>query len=445
MQRFQVHKLLLPLGMLLAVLVACSTPQANTGEPGDRVERTVHLVASKPATSVNVNASIDLVVEPKGGDEGAMHWTVDCGTVGGAGSRVRYTAPSTPGVCTVRASHPASPTPTDVRVTVLEQGKTIRVATVPRVAEVPTGSRMQLEASVLGASDGGVDWQATCGTVEGSGRMVTFLAPDDEGTCAIRAESRADPDRFAVTTLTVRSRLERLVIAPMEATLAPGDTARFTAQWLLITPMNASPTDVTWMATCGKVIPDGLEATFEAPSDADVASCDVTVQSIDVPAVQATARVTIDASVSVHVSPSDAEVGAGESVPLSAVVTGASDDAVSWSAGCGTVTGQGVSATFHAPLETGTCVVHATSVEDVAARGLATVTIVERDGVVPEPTPSPSDDVTFTVTPSALDMTTGDTQALHASLGDASPTDVEIVWHALDPVVASVDRWGRVT
>jgi len=444
-KRFQVHKFLLPLGLLLAVLVACSTPRASTGEPGDRAEPIVHLVASKPATSVNVNASIDLVVKPEGGEEGAMTWTVDCGTVDGAGARVRYTAPSTPGVCTVRASHPASPTPTDVRVTVLAQGETIQVATVPRVAEVPTGSRMQLEASVLGAPDGGVDWQATCGTVEGSGSMVTFLAPDEEGACAIRAESRADPDRFAATTLTVRHMFEQLVIAPTEATLAPGDTARFTAHWLLLLPMNASPTDVTWIATCGTLTPDGLEATFEAPSDPDVTSCDVTVQSIDAPEVQATARVTIDAPVSVHVSPSEAEVGVGESMPLVAVVTGASDDAVSWSAGCGTVTEQGTSATFHAPTETGTCVVHATSVEDVSARGVATLTIVDRDETVPEPTPSTTDDVTFTVTPTGLAMTTGDTQVLRASFGDASPTDVEIVWHSLDPLVASVDRWGRVT
>lgn len=100
--------------------------------------------------------------------------------------------------------------------------------------------------------------------------------------------------------------------------------------------------------------------------------------------VQAVAAVTVTPtpSVTVAVSPVSTSVTAGGSATFSAVVTGSTDTAVTWSVqettGCGSITQAGV---YTAPAGVATCHVAATSRADATKTGVATVTVISAGAV----------------------------------------------------------------
>jgi hypothetical protein len=94
-------------------------------------------------------------------------------------------------------------------------------------------------------------------------------------------------------------------------------------------------------------------------------------QAISFPGKIATATVTI-ADVAVSVSPSIVTTAPGTQVQFTATVTGATNTAVSWSATGGSITQTGL---FTAGATPGSVTITATSIEDPAESGTATVTV----------------------------------------------------------------------
>jgi len=105
------------------------------------------------------------------------------------------------------------------------------------------------------------------------------------------------------------------------------------------------------------------------------------------PAVQAIALVTVTTTpaILVAISPSSSSLLAGGTTSFTAIVTGATDTAVTWSvretSGCGSITQAGV---YSAPASAATCHVVATSRAQTSSSATATVTVT----AAPQPPPS---------------------------------------------------------
>ncbi len=158
-----------------------------------------------------------------------------------------------------------------------------------------------------------------------------------------------------------------VAISPANASVNAGATQDFSA-----TVTNNSNTAVTWSTTGGTVTGSGNTITYTAPGLGG--SYSVTATSVADATKSAVAGVTV-ASVAVSVAPGSQSLWLGEPVTLTATVTGSAQAGVVWTASCGTVTGTGVSVTFTAPGNPGTCMVTATSALDATKAGNSTMTV----------------------------------------------------------------------
>jgi len=156
-------------------------------------------------------------------------------------------------------------------------------------------------------------------------------------------------------------------ISPSSATTPAGGTAQFTA-----TVTNTTTTAVTWTASAGTITPSGTSATWTAPGAGG--SYTVTATSTADATKSATATITVS-PVAISVAPATSTVGAGDTVALTASVSGAVNAAVSWSASGGSVVGTGDAVRWAAPVTGGSYTVTATSVLDPSRTGTATVTV----------------------------------------------------------------------
>lgn len=133
--------------------------------------------------------------------------------------------------------------------------------------------------------------------------------------------------------------------------------------------------------------------------------------------------------VEVTISPETATISPSGTLSLTATVTGATDERVTWSAtGGGTVTDAGV---FTAPATTGTSSVTATSVADPSASATATITISNATGVVVH------------VTPSTVNVAPGGEVQLTATVTGTTNTGVN--WSVAPLGMGTVDSDGVFT
>ncbi len=80
----------------------------------------------------------------------------------------------------------------------------MNVAVSTTSATVFRGQPVSIVATVTGAADNSLQWEATCGNIAGTGLTVTWTAPLNAGPCTVKATSALDATRSASTTLTVR-------------------------------------------------------------------------------------------------------------------------------------------------------------------------------------------------------------------------------------------------
>lgn len=156
-------------------------------------------------------------------------------------------------------------------------------------------------------------------------------------------------------------------ISPTTATAPAGGTAQFTA-----TVANATTTAVTWTASAGTITPSGPSATWTAPGAGG--SYTVTATSTEDATKSATATITVS-PVTIAIAAATTTIGAGDTVALTASVSGGVNEAVTWSASGGSVVGTGAAVRWAAPVAGGSYAVTATSVLDPTRTGTATVTV----------------------------------------------------------------------
>lgn len=179
---------------------------------------------------------------------GGVTWTATCGSIGACpyrysfviGSRIGYTAPEEPGSCTVTATGTArSDVSASTLVTVTAPQGPVSVRIAPMTAALVVNEALPFTAAVTGALDRSVTWDASCGSISGSGNTITYAAPATEGPCALTATSNADPSKSATASVsvTVGSDFEQapsyITIADVSLAVASGGSRRvsFDISW----------------------------------------------------------------------------------------------------------------------------------------------------------------------------------------------------------------------
>ncbi len=157
-------------------------------------------------------------------------------------------------------------------------------------------------------------------------------------------------------------------VTPSSATVGAAGQQSLTA-----TVSNADNTSVTWTSSGGSVSGSGSSVTWTAPVTGG--SYTVTATSAEDASASASATITVT-PVQVSVSPAAPALLRGEPTTFTAAVSGtAASTDVTWTATCGTLTANGATADYEAPLESGTCEVTATSALDATMSGTAQVAV----------------------------------------------------------------------
>jgi len=271
------------------------------------------------------------------------------------------------------------------------------------------------DTSVVWKVNGHLNGDATTGTISQKGLYTAPLAVPQGGTVTVEAVSAANPSvqASAVVTLTPPVAIQ---LTPTTAALQAGQTTQFQA-----TVTNATNTAVTWAvngvaggsAATGTVSTAGL---YTAPaSESGLGQITVSATSVQDPAIQATATVTLQQTATVTISPTSATTDAGgAAIPFTASVTGVSNTAVAWSVNgvaggnptVGTVDANGKYTPPATAPSPATVTVTATSAADATKSASAQVTITPPISVTISPLtvtlqPGASQQFTATVTPSA--------------------------------------------
>jgi hypothetical protein len=289
----------------------------------------------------------------------SVAWKATGGTVTTTGL---YTAPSTAGTYTVSATSAADSTKSASATITVSQPAQVSISVSPYTANIQTGGQQQFTASVSGTSNTGVAWKATGGTVTTTG---LYTAPFTAGTYTVTATSSADSTKSASATVTVSQPAQvSISVSPYTANIQTGGQQQFTAS-----VFGTSNTGVGWKATGGTVTPTGL---YTAPSTAGTYTVTATSAADSTKSASATVTVSQPTQVSISVSPGTASLQGGGQQQFTAMISGTSNTAVTWTASGGTITTSGL---YTAPTTAGTYTVMAVSAANSSTSASATVSV----------------------------------------------------------------------
>jgi hypothetical protein len=349
-----------------------------------------------------------------------------CGLISSSGV---YAAPSTvpnPAVVTVTATSVANPLKSSkATVTILPP---VAVSISPTTAQVVAGKTQQFTATVINTTNTAVTWSlggagcsgSTCGTVSSSGLYTAPSTVPSPAQVIVTATSVADSTKSASATVTILPPVA-VSISPTGAQVVAGKTQQFTA-----TVINTTNTAVTWSlrgagcsgSACGTISPSGL---YTAPGTVpDPAQVTVTVTSLADSTKSASATVTILPPVVLSISPTTAQVVAGQTQQFTATVINTTNTAVTWSlsgagcsgSGCGTISTSGLYTAPGTVPNPALVNVVATSTADNTKSASATVTVLAP--------------VAVTISPTTTQVVTGNTQQFTATV--TGTTNTAVTW-----------------
>ncbi|WP_405283623.1 hypothetical protein V3331_17080 [Gaopeijia maritima] len=221
---------------------------------------------------------------------------------------------------------------------------------------------------------------------------ATTLEPIRAGEALLTVET--DLSRFGHATPAFQRR--EVAVLPIEIDIQAGETTvdPGAVVELQITVTNALDTGLEWILSAGATwaedpgeIGEGVwSAAVRTPASSEQFPVQVTAISTatggarDTPGAPARSATVRISAVSVIVDPPTAILSEGENRQFQAIVLGADDTAVTWSAFDpeGMPAAIGAGGLFTAPSLTGSYLVVATSVEDPTAEGYANVTVAGR-------------------------------------------------------------------
>src|SRR5690606_2832453 len=135
--------------------------------------------------------------------------------------------------------------------------------------------------------------------------------------------------------------------------------------------------------------------------------------------------------ITVSVAPQNATMNVGETQPFSAIVSGTTNQGVTWESNNTAVATVSATSGVVTAVSAGTAVIIATAAADPTAKGQATVTV------------NPPPAIQVTVTPGEFELGIGGTRQLVAQVSGTS--NQSVTWSSDDDGVASVSSTGLVT
>ncbi len=265
----------------------------------------------------------------------------------------------------------------------------IKIAPIsPADATLNPGASQQFDTSVTGTTNTAVDWEVN-GTMGGSTAtgIITaaglYTAPTNISKATqftITAISAADSAEKTSATVTVDpSPVVDIVLSPATANIAVGSSQRFMA-----TISGSTNTQVSWSvdgvnagnSATGTINASGLYIAPSAPGTHSVVAT-----SVADPTKSAKAIVTVNAGVSVSISPASALIAISGTQPFTATVSGTTNTQLTWSVDgvnggnntTGTISSAGL---YTAPAVAGAHTVTATSVADPTKNASASVSVM---------------------------------------------------------------------
>ena len=314
----------------------------------------------------------------------------------------------------------------------------VAVSVTPVSVSLSPGQKQQFTAVVTGTLNTAVTWSVK-GMIAGNSPVGTvtntglYTGPASlPGTLSLKvtvtAKSVQDPTKSAAASVTITQSVAPPVTVTVSlgtVTLGVGQTQQFSA-----TVTGTTNTAVTWSVSpaVGSVSSGGLytaPATLGSPQ-----TITVTATSVANTSKTAAASVTIVPPIQVTVSPSTASLTPSQTQQFSAVVSGTTNTAVTWSVSpaVGTVSSGGL---YTAPATLGspqTVTVTATSVADTSKTATASVTIVPP--------------IQVKVSPSTASLAPSQTQQFTAAVSGTANTAV--TW-SVNPAVGTITGGGLYT
>ena len=208
---------------------------------------------------------------------------------------------------------------------------------VPSSATIQENATLQFKASVPST------WTTTCGTITSAGLFKAPLYPST--TCTVKATA-TDGSGTATASLTIVS---PIVMTPVSATTAPGQTQQFTA---------SAP--VTWSAKCGTITAGGLFTATAAIGT----SCTIEGVATVTPKFTVYGSDKVGTSTVFAISPLNPTVQEGATVQFK------TNGSPTYTVSCGTISAGGL---YTAPLAPGPCKVTAKSLSGNLASTTITV------------------------------------------------------------------------
>ena len=196
-------------------------------------EQTITVTISPTALTIVAGKSETFMATVVGSDNKAVLWSVQEGAGGGSiTDGGRYTAPTKPGVYHVIARSKANAdkkATAMVTVNAAEQPITITIS--PLTLTLETGRSETFTATVTGTDNKAVTWSiqegAKGGTITDGGR---YTAPSVPGIYHVIATSKANGDRKAIATVTVKApAIITILVKPESLTVLVGRSETLTA------------------------------------------------------------------------------------------------------------------------------------------------------------------------------------------------------------------------
>ena len=373
---------------------SCLVSMFGSGDVSSSVS--VSVSVSPQTASLQPAEQTQFTAAVSGTTNTAVTWKTSGGTVTSGGL---YTAPSSNGTYTVTATSAADSTKSASANITVTRPTQVSISVSPGAANIQTGGQQQFIASVFGTSNTGVAWKATGGTVTTTG---LYTAPSTAGTYTVTATSAADSTKSASATITVSQPTQvSISVSPGAASIQTGGQQQFTAS-----VFGTSNTGVVWKASGGTVTTTGL---YTAPSTAGIYTITATSSADSTKSASSTITVSQPTQVSISVSPGTASLQAGEQQQFTAMISGTSNTAVTWTASGGAITTSGL---YTAPAAAGTYTVKAVSSANSSASASAMVSV------------SAVQTVSISISPTSLTMPEKWQQQFSATVSGSASTGV---------------------
>ncbi len=249
----------------------------------------------------------------------------------------------------------------------------VSISISPTSVTLSANQTQQFSAAVSGSTNTSVTWSMNpaAGTLSASGLYTAPASISSQQAVTVTATSLADPAKSAQAVVTLKPTIS-VSVSPLSVSLQANQTQQFSA--------NVS---ATWSLNpaIGSLSASGL---YTAPASiSSQQAVTVTATSVADPTKTAQAVVTLNppVSVSVIVSPSYVSLQGKQGQQFSAIVSGASNTAVTWSVSpaVGTISATGF---YRAPKNiwsAQTVTVRATSNQDPTKSASATVNLIPKN------------------------------------------------------------------